>query len=79
VHHNDRVKALRAHESAARALASLEQSGAPAAELDSDRARMADQKAVMDGRLSAEAREMARKRSHHTGISRVTSIFDPEG
>jgi hypothetical protein len=78
VHHNDRAKAQKAHEAASKVLGSLEGAGAPPAELESDRARLADERAVLDGRLSAEAREMARKRSHHTAISRVTSIFDPE-
>lgn len=79
VHHNDRPSAQKAHEVALQALDALENSGAPAAELAADRERMTDQKAVLDGRLSAEAREMARKRSHHTAVSRVTSIFEPEG
>ncbi|MGC4123072.1 MAG: VWA domain-containing protein [Myxococcales bacterium] len=78
VHRNDRARATKASEAALRALASLEATGAPAAELESDKARMADQKAVLDGRLSAEAREMARKRSHQTSVSRVTSIYDPD-
>lgn len=78
VHRNDRARATRANEAALKALTSLEASGASVAELDSDKARMADQKAVLDGRLSAEAREMARKRSHQTSVSRVTSIFDPD-
>jgi predicted outer membrane protein len=78
VHRNDRARATKANEAALGALASLEAAGAPAVELDSDRARMADQKAVLDGRLSAEAREMARKRSHQTSVSRVTSIFDKD-
>jgi Ca-activated chloride channel family protein len=79
VHQNDRARAMKAHQSALAALAALEQSGAPATEIESDKGRLADQSAVIDGRLSAEAREMARKRSHHTSISRITSIFDPEG
>ncbi|HEY3450099.1 MAG TPA: VWA domain-containing protein [Myxococcales bacterium] len=78
VHRNDRVRATKANEAAHKALASLEAAGASATELDSDKARMVDQKAVLDGRLSAEAREMARKRSHQTSVSRVTSIFDSE-
>jgi Ca-activated chloride channel family protein len=79
VHHNDRSLAQRTHELAHRALEALERAGAPGTEVSADRDRLADEKAVLDGRLSAEAREMARKRSHHTAISRITSIFDPEG
>ncbi|MBI5548499.1 MAG: VWA domain-containing protein [Deltaproteobacteria bacterium] len=78
VHHNDRALAQKAHDAALRTVAALEAAGAPAGQLDADRGRLADHKAVLDGRLSAEAREMARKRSHQTGISRVTSLFEPE-
>ena len=79
VHQNDRMRAQKASEQAMSALMALEQAGAPATEIESDKGRLADQRAVLDGRLSAEAREMARKRSHHTSISRITSVFDPEG
>ena len=79
VHHNDRTRANKAHGEAFKSLASLEAVGEGPFELGSDKGRLADQKAVLDGRLSVEAREMARKKSHQTSISRVTSILDPEG
>lgn len=78
VHRSERALAQRCFEAAGRALAALEQANAPAVEIESGRARLADEQAVLEGRLSAEAREMARKRSHHTAISRITSIFDSE-
>jgi len=78
VHRNDRPGADRAHAGSSDAVAALERTGAPAPEVSSDKARLVDQKSVLEGRLSAEAREAARKRSHHTAISRVTSIFDLE-
>jgi hypothetical protein len=78
VHRNDRPTAERAHTGALDAVNALERCGAPAPEIGTDKARLADQKSVLDGRLSEEAREAARKRSHHTAISRVTSIFELE-
>ncbi len=76
VHRNDRPAADRAYAGAQEAVAALTRSQAPEAEVASDRNRLADQKSVLEGRLSAEAREAARKRAHHTAISRVTSVFE---
>lgn len=78
VHRNDRAAAERAYAGALEAVAALERSGAPTLEISGDKARLADEKSVLEGRLTDEAREAARKRSHHTAISRVTSIFDLE-
>jgi hypothetical protein len=76
VHHGDRAAALHAFADTEKALDGMAKTGASKAELDADRMRLVDEKAVLDGRLSAEARAAARKRSHQTAISRVTSIFD---
>lgn len=78
VHRNDRPAAERANAGALEAVNALERCGAPAPEIGTDKARLSDQKSVLEGRLSEEAREAARKRSHHTAISRVTSIFELE-
>jgi len=78
VHRNERASAERAFASCGRAIERLVGAGALEAELAADRMRLLDQRAVLDGRLSAEAKEAARKRSHQTAVSRTTSVFDPE-
>jgi Ca-activated chloride channel family protein len=77
VHENDKPAAARELTGAEIALEKLEKGGVPAADLESDRARLRDGQAVLEGRLSKEAREAARKRSHHTAISRITSLTGP--
>jgi Ca-activated chloride channel family protein len=74
VHAGDGTKAAAALASAEKALSELQQRGAPGEEVAADRARLSDNKAVLDGRLSREAREAARKRSHNTAVSRITSL-----
>ncbi|MGI5860448.1 MAG: vWA domain-containing protein [Myxococcales bacterium] len=74
VHENDKPAAAQALTAAEIALEKLLDCGATPAEVEPDRLRLRDDQAVLEGRLSHEAREAARKRSHHTAISRVTSL-----
>ncbi len=74
IHSAEAPKAAAALKAAEQALAEMEKAGAAALEVAADSARLADGRAVLDGRLSREAREAARRRSHHTAVSRVTSL-----
>ncbi len=74
VHDNDKPAAAQELSAAEIALEKLVACGAAPAELEPDRLRLRDGQAVLEGRLSQEAREAARKRSHHTAISRITSL-----
>jgi len=74
VRRSDRPLAQQAHGAALQEMLKLIAAGAPSAEADTDRLRLEDQRAVLEGRLTQEAREAARRRSHHTSISRITSL-----
>jgi hypothetical protein len=78
VHRSQKENAEKAYQATAKALLSLEEAGERKPVLEMDRHRHADQRAVLDGRLSAEAQETAKKRSHHTAISIIRSVYDSE-
>lgn len=74
MHAGNALHAKLALGAAQEAMAALKAVGVSEAELEGDLRRLGDAQAVLDGRLTAEAREAARKRSHHTAVSRVTSF-----
>ena len=78
MHRGDKVAARIALDAADVLLRSLAEAGAGPSESEHDQARVSDERAIFEGRLSGEAREAVRKRSHQTAVSRVTGFVEEE-